>query len=248
LGEIWGKRAQKALFAGLSDADSRVRRACVQALSKITDDAEVVARLKQVFATDTSYATLAQVMTAIALLGPPDAFEFLQKGLLRSSHNEVISAAALRGLAELKDPKVAGILLAHTAYGRPFAARSAAIEALGKLGHYLRGDEGSSTSRLKDKIKNRLVALLADPKYNARLAAVEALGTFGDKETIDELKKAEASELHYQLVKASRQAIEVIRTGKKEYGTLDELRARMEGLEGENKGLRQRIEVLEKKR
>ncbi|MGH8004314.1 MAG: HEAT repeat domain-containing protein, partial [Limisphaerales bacterium] len=235
-------------FNGLADGDSRVRRTGVQALSKFLDDAEVVARLKQVFATDTSYATVAQVLTTIAELEPPDAFEFLQKGLVRSSHNEVISTAALKGLAELKAPKAADILFAHTAYGRPFPIRSAAIQALGKLGQYLREENGLTVSRLREKIKKALVGFLSDPKYNARLAAIEALGTFGDPETIEELKKGEASEAHYQLVKAARQAIEAIRTGKKDYATLDELRARLEGLEDENKGLRQRIEALEKKR
>ncbi len=248
LGEIRGEKAKKALFAGLSDGDSRVRRASIKALSKFSDDNEVVTRLKQVFATDTSYAAAAQVMTAIAELGPRDAFEFLQKGLLRSSHNEVISTAALKGLAELKEPKAADFLFAHTAYGRPFPIRSAAIEALGKLGHYLGEEENPSTSRLKERIKKTLVGFLADPKYNARLAAIEALGAFGDPETIEELKKMETSSAEYQLVKASRQAMESIRTGKKDYATLDELRARLEGVEDENKGLRQRIEALEKKR
>lgn len=248
LGEIRGEKAKKAIFAGLSDADSRVRRNCVRALAKFSDDAEVVARLKQVFAADTSYAVAAQVMSAIAELQPPDAFELLQKGFLRSSHNEVIAAAALRGLAELKDPKVAEVLFAHTAYGRPFPLRSAAIGALGKLGQYLREENGLSLLRLREKIKKTLVALLADPKYDARNAAISALEDFGDPETIDELKKIEASEAHYQLVKAARRAIEAIRTGRKAYVTLDELRARLEGLEDENKGLRQRIEALEKKR
>ncbi|MCI0331442.1 MAG: HEAT repeat domain-containing protein [candidate division Zixibacteria bacterium] len=248
LGKIRGERAKKALFAGLSDDDSRVRLNCVKALASFSEDAEVVGRLKQVFAADTSYAIVAEILTSISELGPPDAFEFLQKGLLRSSHNEVISTAALKGLAELKDLKAADILFAHTLYGRPFPVRSASIEALGKLGHYLGEDEGLVASRLKEKIKKWLVALLGDPKYNARLAAIEALGTFGDEETIDELKKAEASETHYQLVKASRQAIESIRTGQKGLVPLDELRARLEGLEDENKGLRQRIEALEKKR
>ncbi|MCI0595885.1 MAG: HEAT repeat domain-containing protein, partial [candidate division Zixibacteria bacterium] len=226
----------------------RVRRACVKALSKFSDDGEAVARLKQVFATDTSYATVAQTLSAIAELGPPDAFEFLQKGLLRSSHNEVIATAALRGLAELKDPKAAAILFAHTVYGRPFPIRSAAIETLGKLGHYMGDDEGLSAARLKEKIKKTLVGFLSDSKYNTRLSAIEALGTFGEAETVEELKKMEASEAHYQLVKAARLAIQEIRTGRKDFSTLDELRARLEGLEDENKGLRQRIDALEKKR
>jgi len=248
LGEIRGEKAQKALFAGLSDSDSRVRRACVKALSKFTDDAEVVSRLKQVFATDTSYATVAQALTAIAELAPPGASEFLQKGLLRSSHNEVISTAALRGLAELKEPKAADILFAHTLYGRPFPIRSAAIQALGKLGQYLREENGLTASRLREKIKKGLVGFLSDPKYDARNAAISALESLGDPETINELKKVEASEVHYQLVRGSRLAIESIRTGKKAIAPLEELRARLEGLEDENKGLRQRIETLEKKR
>ncbi len=248
LGKIRGEKAKKTVFAGLSDADSRVRRACVQALSKFSDDGEAVARLKQVFATDTSYATAAQTLSAIAELAPPDAFEFLQKGLLRASHNEVIATAALRGLAELKVPKAADILFPHTAYGRPFPIRSAAIGALGKLGQYIREENGLAVSRLREKIKKTLVGLLADPKYDARNAAISALGSLGDPETIEELKKVETSEVHYQLVKGARQAIESIRTGRKDFSTLDELRARLEGLEDENKGLRQRIDALEKKR
>lgn len=248
LGKIRGEKAKKAILAGLSDADSRVRRNCVKALGNFPEDGEVVARLKQVFAADTSYAVAAQVMTTIAELQPKDAFEFLQKGLGRSSHNEVIATAALKGFVELKDAKAVDILFAHTAYGRSFPIRSAAIEALGKLGHYLGRDEGLAASRLKEKIRKTLVGFLSDPKYNARLSAIEALGTFGDPESIEELKKVETSEAHYQLVKAARHSIEEIRTGRKDFSDMDELRARLEGLEDENKGLRQRIEALEKKR
>lgn len=247
LGKIRGERAKKALFAGLGDGDSRVRRACVQALSSFDDDAEVVAKLKQVFSTDSSYAVVAQVMTAMGELRPPDAFEFLQKGLLRSSHNEVISTAALRGLAELKDPKVADILFAQTAYGRPLPIRSAAIGALGRLGQYLRDENGLTFSRLKENIRKTLVDVLSDPKYEAKISAIAALGNLGDPETLDELKKMEAGSAEYQLVRASRRAEASIRTGKKEFVTLDELRGRIEGLEDENKGLRQRVEALEKK-
>ncbi len=248
LGEVRGEKAKKALFSSLSDSDSRVRRACVQSLSKFNDDAEVISKLKQVFAADTSYAIVAQVLSTIAELEPPDAFEFLQKGFLRSSHNEVIATAALRGLAELKNPKAADILFAHTAYGQPFPIRSAAIGALGKLGQYLREENGLAVSRLREKIRKRLVGLLADPKYDARNSAIWALESFGDPETIEELKKMETSEAHYQLVKGARRAIESIRAGKKAYVTMDELRARLEGLEDENKGLRQRLEALEKKK
>jgi len=248
LGEIRGEKTKRALFEGLKDRDSRVRLNCVKALEKFRDDAEVVAKLKQVFSSDTSYATIAAVMTAIAKLEPPDAFEFLQKGLLRSSHNEVISAATLAGLAELKDPRAVDILIAHTAYGRPEPVRNAAIAALGKLGGILRDEKGVSASRMQTQIRQTLVNLLSDSKYHARRSAISALGALGDPETIDELKKVETREASYQLKKGTRQAIESIRTANKEALTPDELRARLEGLEDENKALRQRVEALEKKK
>ncbi len=248
LGEIRGEKAKKALFVGLGDKDSRVRLNCVKALVKFRDDAEVVAKLKQVFSSDTSYATVAAVMTTIAKLEPPDAFEFLQKGLLRSSHNEVISTATLAGLAELKDPRAVDILIAHTAYGRPEPIRNAAIAALGKLGGILRDEKGVSASRMQKQIRQTLVDLLSDSKYTSRRSAISALGAFGDPETINELKKVETREVSYQLKKGARQAIESIRTANKEALTPDELRARLEGLEDDNKALRQRLEALEKKK
>ncbi len=247
LGEIRGAKAKMGLFEALKDGDSRVRKMGVEALAKYKDDGEAIAKLKQIFAVDTSYAVVAEALTAFSKLAPPDAFEFLQKGLLRSSHNEVISAAALRGLAELKDLKAADILVAHSAYGRPFPIRSAAADALGKLGSHLRGEEGLGASHVKEKIRNTLVGLLADSKYDARRAAINALGTLGDEAVIGELQKAEKSEAHYQLVSAARKAIEKIRLAQKEPATPEEIREQLERLEDENKAMRQRIEALEKK-
>jgi aminopeptidase N len=247
LGEIRSEKAKAGLLEALKDGDSRVRRSAVTALSNFRDDGEVVARLKQVFAADTSYAVVAEVMTAVAKLAPPDAFEILQKGLLRSSHNEVISAAALRALAELKDPKAADILAAHTAYGRPSPIRTAAAEALGKLGSYLRREEGLAAARLKERIRNTLVGLLSDPKFDARRSALSALGTLGDAETIGELQKVEKREVHYQLIGGARRAAEKIRAAQKEPLLPEELRERLERLEEENKAVRKRIEALEKK-
>jgi len=104
----------------------------------------------------------------------------------------------------------------------------------------------ASKTYSKQEIREFLENLLWDPLFNTKRAVVGALGDLGDPEAIVELEKFIERELQYRLQSEARKAIRKIREGKKEEVDLKELKDKVAELEEENKGMKTRLETLEK--
>jgi aminopeptidase N len=177
--------------------------------------------------------------TAAASLGKTRveaSYDALVKALGRESHIEVIRAGAMNGLAELKgdtQKKARKVVTAWTAYGRPARAREAAISALGRLGYEDR------------ETVDRLVDLLDDRWYRARLFAIHALEELKEPEAVGAIQRLAGRERDGRVVRSAREAVASIRAGRKDDTT--KLREDFNKLEEENRKLRERLDKVEQK-
>ncbi len=245
LGEIKLKEVVQILKKGLSDPDSRVRRSVLSALEKFKDEPEVAEILYKQFKSDSSYYAKAEALISLGKTKNKKVYSWILEGLKYDSHNDVIRASVFDGLVQLDDTKAIGLAKEYAVYGKPQPVRNSAISALGKLG---KGKESVTASKTysKQDIREFLEGFLWEPKFDTKRATVNALGELGDPEAIPELEKFIERELQARLKGDARLAIKKIREGKKEEVALKELRDKVAELEEENKGMKTRLEVLER--
>jgi aminopeptidase N len=127
------------------------------------------------------------------------------------------------------------VLLGWTEYGKPPYAREAAIEALGKLG------------QLPKPVRNRIIDLLDDKNFYARLAAIEALETLHDQEAIGALQRLATQDVEGRIKGAAAKAIRAITEQLEKPAEIKQLRGELDGLRETNKKLLDRMERLEAK-
>lgn len=245
LGEIKSKEAKEILKKGLSDPDSRVRRSVISALGKFKNEPDVAEILYKQFKSDSSYYAKAEALVSLGKTKDKKVYNWILEGLKYDSHNDVIRASVFDALAQLDDSKGIGLAKEYSAYGKPLPVRNSAIWALGKLA---KGKESVTASKTysKSEIREFLENLLWDPLFNTKRAVVGALGDLGDPEAIPELEKFIERELQYRLKSDARRAIRKIREGKKGEVDLKELKDKVAELEEESKGMKTRLETLEK--
>ena len=232
LGTIRSERAFAALRAGRATAHPKARRAVARALGEFRGD-EACAALAPMLARDASYFVEAEAALAIGKTRSKKAYDLLIKALVKDSYNEVIRRGAMQGLGELGDERAIPVLLAWTEYGKAPYARETAIAVLGKLG------QG------KRPVRNRIVDLLDDKNFHARMAAVDALEALGDAEVIPALQRLATQDIEGRLKGAAAKAIRGITERLEKPAELKQLRGEIDTLRESNKSLLDRLERLE---
>jgi aminopeptidase N len=237
LGSVRGDRAEAALLEGLGDPDARVRTAAAQALGRFRGSDRAALALGGVIDDEPAYGTVAAAVFSLAEIRAEAAREAALRALTLDSYREQIRVAGLRALAELKDPEALPTVRAWTEYGKPPAARRAAIAALARLS---RGEAE------RDEAARRLVDLLDDPYIWARSEAMKALASLGVDEARDRLARSARVETDSRLRRQARRAIREIEEGNAGSRDVDALAAEVERLREETRHQAGRIDELEK--
>lgn len=240
LGKLGGSRAKALLGLALEDQKSTVRKRAAEALAEFENDTEVFAWLERAAGDDESYAVRASALRALAEGKFEGASKVLERALEQESHNEVVRAAALSGFATLEDEKGLEHCKRFAEYGRRREVRSAAVEAMARLGKDL--DEGK-----KKEIREFLEDLLEiDRQFlHVQRAIARSLGTLGDRGAVAALEKARQNALDRRYIVDINKAIAKLEKAPTGDDPLDRLREQVVDLEEENRKLRERIEKLE---
>jgi aminopeptidase N len=234
LGSIRSERAFAALVKARNIDHPKARRAVANALGQFRGD-EAADALAPMLASDMSYFVEAEAALAIGKTRSKKAHALLMKALQKDSFNEVIRAHAFRGFAELGEERAIPTLLEWTEYGRPVFAREAAVASLGKLAQNDR------------KVRARLIDLLDDKNFWARLAAIHALEELHDAAAIPALERIASQDIEGRLKGAATQAVRAISEYQEKPAQLRELRGEIEALRESNKTLLDRLDRLELK-
>ena len=191
--------AGAALLAATGDEDPRVRVAVLDALGARTRD-EAADALRMAAREETKDYPRAAAARALGRVKAPGAFELLQDLLAVESHDDVVRAGALDGLASLGDPRGAGLARPFLDYawgrGGTHRLRDAALSCLLEL-----VPDDPSTHQA-------LLAALDDPYHRMRARAATACGTYDVQDAKTRLVRLAAQDRSSQVKRAAQAALE----------------------------------------
>ncbi len=233
LGVVKTSDAMKALLSCLKTKHPKARRAVVKALGEFRDEEAAKALVSVLDEGDASYYVEGEAARSLGKTKSPKAFDVLKKNLRKESHNEVIRVGVFDGYGELKDPQAIPIVIEWTRYGKPHLARTAATQALGKLGEE------------KPEVTEHLIRLLDDPWFRVRIEAANSLGDLLETKALDPLNLLVEKELDGRVKRRAREAIRKIQSGREASDEFRLLRDDVDKLREENRQLRERLERIE---
>ena len=238
LGKLRLPEARDALIRVLKDSDSRVRAAAVGALGRFREDAPAAEAIRAVFGKEGNVYVRGAAAKAYARARGPEAFALAKEAASIPSYRDVIAIGAYEGMEDLADPRAVPVLEEGARYGKPRRQREGAIRVLGKLA---RGDR-------KTEVVDFLMQMLQDPWVFARDAAIVALGKAGDEKAIPALLDSSEGEWDARLRRHAREAVASIRMSAAGASDIEALRSRIEQIQDETQGLRERMIRLEREK
>jgi aminopeptidase N len=181
LGEIQTPAAKTALLGALTETDSRVRVAAVEALATFEGDPEVYRALLGRLDDDSSYAVEAAAAKAIGTSGAANAFAALER-VAESGADRHVMEGVFEGLAATGDPRAYAILVTDARPGKPATLR---LESLRALEHAGRIPSRSAREALVATLR----AALDDQDLSIRLTGEEVAGARGLTELRPDIQK-----------------------------------------------------------
>ncbi len=169
--------SKQVLRKACKDANQRVREAAISALSYYYDPA-LNPLFRKIAHHDSSYKVVAEVIYALSNTPDDSSFAFFSKFADVDSYNDIIRTAAFHGLRQLKDERVIPIAIRFAR--DPDQAEYIRINALSIL------KEINSTDLEVEAIT---IKLLADKNNFIKKKAIDLLGQFKTKNSLDALKK-----------------------------------------------------------
>jgi aminopeptidase N len=165
--------------AATSDADSGVRIAALISLKGFLPDERLRAVGLDAGLRANSWATKAAAVALEAAAEPASAFEHLTAVLAHFEQEGAGDAGLLTVLAGISDPRVEAYLL-HNAFGASNSSRvrAAAVIGLGRI------------SKHSPEVRRQVESLLLDPDYGLRGAAITALGSMADPQSLPAIEAA----------------------------------------------------------
>lgn len=243
LGKIGGQAARDALLAAIRLPHPKARREVIVALGHFKDDEAVAAVLtRKARRGDASYYVEAELARALGRCRAPRARAVLQKFLAKPSHVDVIRSGAFDGLAELGEAEAFPLLREGLRYGAPAMSRAAAIRAAAELGKrhpHLRKPVLDALEQVAGQRDNPAAA------FRGKLAALRGLAHMSDLEALPALRRVADNEVDGRIVRQARLSADALQRSASKPEELQTLRTDLDQILKENKGLRDRVEVLE---
>lgn len=226
--------SRDALIRALNDPEPKVRKEVAKALGEFKDE-KVVENLKKIAKNGQSYGEREQAIISLGKQRKEELIEFIKEFLNYESHADIIRAAALKALGEVKSNSVINTLKEYTKNKYRNQARIAAVESLGK---YLK----DNPSLFEDYVK-----FLEDSFFRVRITAIKALEQIADEKCIPYLKKVVEQDLDNRVVRAAKEAIYRINEQIKSKSDIKTLKDELEKIKKENEELKSKLLNLESK-
>lgn len=228
-----GRIASPDAFAALAKAcrirQPKVRRAVVQALGNFRT-AEAVQLLAARARGDESILVAASACRSLGSTKQEEAFYILSDLIDKPSWADSLRSAAIGGLARLRLPKAADLVLERSRYGYPNRSRRVAIGAIAKL---------CETGPAREKLCEQL----EDPNPHVRVSTVLALAELDDSTVRSTLSRQLEKELDGRVRRRIRETLSQL--SDKGSGETKKLRDEIESLRREQRELKTRLSKLE---
>lgn len=250
LAEVKLDLAGEALVKGLNDESSYVRRAVVDALSKIKTPASYDAVKAFVEKGDASYYveaaaanSIGKMVTSPMLKDKEDEVIGLLSRILRekAGWNEVVRTGAIAGLSELKtSPAALDLILEYTRAGIPQPLRLTAIRSLGAI-------STGQTPNNVDWIVEQLAELSRETFFLTQVSVVTALGQMETAKAIPVLQSLANQTPDGRVRRIAEEAVQKVQKNVGADASVKQMREELELLKKTNQELMSRLENLEAK-
>ena len=236
LGNIGSDDSLEALIRCLESVKHpKVRNPIAEALGKFKRNRKAAEALKKILETSSeSYYVRMQAAISLGKINLPEYKDTLIKALNIPSHNNVITAGALHGLAELGDEESFKIILEHTDLRKPNTIRIPATIALAKFPG-------------RKETYQRLAELSEDRFDRVRGAVIQAAREMLDPKLLPMLDKMSERDLNDRIRRLAREVARKIREQMERGVEYKELREEIEKIREENRKIIDRIARIEVK-
>ena len=226
--------AQAVLISAMTHSHPKVRRAVAAALGNfrhaIVADALLGAR------SDESYFVRSAALTSLGKTRDPRAFDALTAALSMRTWNGTVEAGAVRGLAELADPRAVEPVIEASKPGKDEGLRRAAAASLGRIGELL--------TESRTRVVDALGVLLDDPMFLVQIAAIAAGETLADARLLEPLDRLSSAAFDGRLRRDAAEAAIRIRESLKVPAQVGALRSDLDALREDQQKLREKIEAI----
>ena len=245
LGKIGGDQARDGLLKGLKKSHPKVRHGIILALGTFKNDPKVRRALRKIALGDPSYRVEAAALNCLGRIKDSDSRKFLENSFDRPSHNNITQSAILDALAQIEDESSWDFLAKNAEYGAPTLSRASAMKAIAKIAQrypHRKKEALDLLIRFATETPNTPAAA-----FRAKLGAIQAIQILDDLAAVPVLRKAVDNETDGRLQRRAEDAISALRASAKKSKELREIRLDLDDVIKENKSLRERVDLFEKK-
>ena len=245
LGKVGGKEARNFLVKGLKISDPKIRRGVVSALGSFPRDEKSALALRECAKNDPSYRVEANALQMLGKIKDKDSFSFLESSISRPSHNAMAQTGIYNALAELEDEASWDYLIRGAEYGAHRNSRQAAMRALAKLANRFPHRKGEVIEHLTRFAHEKRGTLAAT--FRGKLGAIMAMKQLDDLLAIPILRQIVENETDGRLQRRAEDTISYLRESAKKPKEIKDIRFELDAVISENKSLRERMDLIEKK-
>ena len=233
LGNARTESAKRELLEALKEVrNKKVRTAVCEALSNFRGDRKVIRTLTAVLEDPTEgYYTRQAAASSLGKVGREEVRELLLKHIDDPSHNNVITAGCLRGLAEIGDEESLKVVMRYTEEDKPSHVRAVAVSLLGRFPG-------------RREVIERLRELSRDESYRVRRAVVAACSELFTPQVLGILNQMAEQDTYEMVRRAARDAAEKVRKALERGTEYKALREEVERLREENRKMLERIAAI----
>lgn len=239
--KFWGNQCEIAYVLGMMRTQTafealkrciehckhvKSERAVVEALGEYKNE-ETIEIMKKFLADKKSYIVPAEAVRSLGKTKNMKVLPLIKKSLELESWNDIIKSSAVEGLVQLQDESVLDIVMKYCQKGHPWRTRATALRLLPEIG------------RGREDVFSLLVESTKDDFSLIKIAAVFALGVYGDERAVPVLEGIVKQKVDERVKRAAEEAI------RKIFAWV-ESDSEVEKLKNENEILRAKLEEFGK--
>lgn len=245
LGKIGGERARDGLIEGLDISHPKIRHGVVNALGQFTRDEKVADALETLAEGDPSYRVEAAAFHSLGRIKSKSSRAILEESLDRASHNDMAQASIYHALTELGEEESWDCLVQGSEYGARKNSRNAAMRGLAVLAKrypHRKEEAIEHFARFAKETRGTPAAV-----FRGKLGAIQAIQSLDDLAAIPTLRTLAVNETDGRLRRRAEEAISTMFDSAKKPEEIKGIRSELDDVAKENKSLRDRLNLVEKK-
>ncbi len=223
LRSIHSEEARAALLESLAQPDARVRKQVVEDLGAFYSE-DCLAAMKTILGKEANPEIIASALESMGAYTEAGLREVLLRFLRMPSFQNEIAVAAIQGMRKQQDPFYIAPLLAHLKDQRTNFTSHGFARGLETLAQLAREEAE------KEEVRDFLISQVESRKRTVRLAAIQGLGTLGDRRATGLLETFASAGRQNSDAQTAERALNELRNSRKSSEEIRSLRQEISDL------------------